>query len=156
MLKKRITLWWGSIVILTLIVGVGWSPYHYRRNKYIPRPIIIGHCYSSFQERIADIVDRDGGLPKAEASLLQCRTFISQVSVYPCEKWKIEQVIIENLHRPLSVSDPTYQMTMDIHVQYQDGDVALLRWTTWNYGYHIGPVIISQGIGAPWEISRWR
>ncbi|MCR4408655.1 MAG: hypothetical protein NUW24_17335 [Anaerolineae bacterium] len=49
-----------------------------------------------------------------------------------------------------------YQVVMEIRVQYEDGDVALLHWTMWNRGYHIGPLVINKGIGPPWEISRVR
>jgi len=117
-------------------------------------PILIGHCYASFQGRIADIIEREGGLPKSDAMLSQCGTFLSPVSLYSVEQWGIEQITLENLHGPLGARNPAYQLVMEVRVQYADGDVALLRWTTWNNGYHIGPLVISQGIGPPWGISR--
>ena len=116
----------------------------------------MGHCYASFQERIADIVEREGGLPKSDAMLLQCGTFLSPDSLYPVERWEIEQITLENLHGPLGARNPTYRVVMEVRVQYEDGDVALLRWTVQNHGYHIGPLVISQGIGPPWEISLVR
>jgi hypothetical protein len=120
----------------------------------MPPPVLVEYCYTSFQEWMADVVASEGGLPKSDAMLLQCGTFLSPVSLYPVEQWGIERITLENLHGPLGARNPAYQVVMEVRVQYEDGDVALLRWTTQNHGYHIGPLVISQEIGPPWEISR--
>ena len=155
MIRKKITALCGLGIVLLALVTIGWSSYRYRRGKYMPPPVLMGHCYASFQERIADIVEREGGLPKSDAMLLQCGTFLSPDSLYPVERWEIEQIMLENLHGPFA-KNPTYQVVMEVRVQYEDGDIALLHWTTWNYGYHIGPLVINKGIGPPWEISLVR
>jgi len=156
MTRKRITALCGLGIVLLALVAIGWSSYRYRRGKYMPPPVLMGHCYTSFQERMADVVASEGGLPKSDAMLLQCGTFLSPVSLYPVEQWGIERIMVENLHGPLGARNPTYRVVMEVRVQYEDGDVALLRWTVQNHGYHIGPLVISQGIGPPWEISLVR
>ena len=127
MTRKRITILCVVGIVLLALVAIGWSSYRYRRGKYMPPPVLMGHCYASFQERIADIVEREGGLPKSDAMLLQCGTFLSPDSLYPVERWEIEQITLENLHGPLGARDPAYQVVMEVRVQYEDGDVALLR-----------------------------
>jgi len=149
MTRKRITALYGLGIVLLALVAIGWFPYHYHKGKALPTPILIGHCYTSFQK----LIEREGGLPKSDAMLLQCGTFLSPVSLYPVERWEIEQIMLENLHGPFA-KNPTYQVVMEVRIQYEDGDVALLRWTAQNRGYHLGPLVISQGIGPPWEISR--
>jgi len=151
MTRKRITALCGLGIVLLALVAIGWFPYHYHKGQALPTPILIGHCYTSFQK----LIEREGGLPKSDAMLLQCGTFLSPVSLYPVERWEIEQIMLENLHGPFA-KNPTYQVVMEVRVQYEDGDIALLHWTTWNYGYHIGPLVINKGIGPPWEISLVR
>ena len=152
MIRKKITALCGLGIVLLALVAIGWSSYRYCRGKYMPPPVLIGHCYTSFQK----LIEREGGLPKSDAMLLQCGTFLSPVSLYPVERWEIEQITLENLHGPLGARDPAYQVVMEVRVQYEDGDIAFLHWTTWNYGYHIGPLVINKGIGPPWEISLVR
>lgn len=154
MTRKRITTLCGLGIVLLALAAIGWSPYHYRRGKALLTPILLGYCYASFQEQIADVIEREGGLPKSDAMLLQCGTFLPPVSLYPVEQWGIEQITLKNLHGPLGAKNPTYQVVMEVRVQYKDGDMALLCWAARDYGYHMGPLAISQGIGPPWEISR--
>ena len=98
MTRKRITALCGLGIVLLALVAIGWSSYRYRRGKYMPPPALVGYCYTSFQDWMADVVASEGGLPKSDAMLLQCGTFLSPVSLYPVERWGIEQITLENLH----------------------------------------------------------
>lgn len=156
MLQKRFTILCVVGVALLSLFAVGWSPYCYSRQGFLPPPVILAHEYASFQTLVASVIAREGGMPKSDLVLSQDGRPMSSVSMSPVERWEIEQIVVENRYGPLSGREPTYRVTMAVWVRYADGDEALLRWSTWGFGYHLGPLIVSQGIGPPWEIARVR
>jgi len=153
MLRRGFIVFVIGVVALSLF-AVGWSPYCYSKQGLLPPPVIVAHKYASFQELIAGVVARVGGLPRSDAVLSQDGWPMSGVSVHPVERWEIERITVENMYGPLGGRGPAYRVVIELWVRYRDGDEDLLRWGTWGPGYHIGPLIVSRGTGPPWEIVR--
>jgi hypothetical protein len=84
--------------------------------------------------------------------LTRCGGFPPSVSLHPVEEWGIEQIVLENSHGALD-DDQVLRVTLYVHVHFEDGETALLEWTTWRYAYHAGPLVVGGGSGPPWELS---
>lgn len=136
---------------MLLLITVGWLPYRYEGESYMYPPVFIGGCFPSLGKFIENIAG-EKGLPRLRTTLIQCGEFESSTALYPVKWWEIKKVYLDNLHGPLS-HKRLYQIIMEVEVEYRDWGRGVLCWKAWNYGYHIGPLVVNQGIGPPWEVS---
>jgi hypothetical protein len=106
-------------------------------------------------ETIADVINTyDGQLPQQEADLAIISGDPSMAGNRVTE-WRAEAVELENaagINQSLMDDDPVYGLKADLHVSYEDGREAVMRWESWRYGFVVGPVVLSTGDGPPGRI----
>jgi hypothetical protein len=75
----------------------------------------------------------------------------------PVRSWQIVRVRTENtfpIWESLLDDDPVYSLVVDLEVEFANGRQARLQWSTWRYGWILGPLAVSYGDGPPGELSR--
>ena len=68
----------------------------------------------------------------------------------PVAGWEIEDVALRpgvSFWATLRDDDPTYHLTVDLRVRFQDGDVRMLAWEGWRYGWVLGPITLGRPDG---------
>ena len=161
-MRRRIAL---IVICLAVIVAAFLlctpSVYSYGRGRLMPPGIIRDH-HGPPADWIAALVEREGGLPKANAHLTcytltqyRCDVGLAEpAEVYPVESWEIEQITLKGgrlLPRMLE-GESLYAIGVEFRVRYADGDAALLRWETWRYGFCLGPLAIDSGRGPTGDL----
>lgn len=133
----------AALFVTALIIG--WSQ---------PPRFLIGYLANP-EIAFQDILNRSGGrLPRTESDLASALLGGTPpgVALYPVVDWKLEEVQMRNsrsLALNLADDDPTYGIDAVLNVRYADGRNVRLRWSTWSYGFIIGPFVVSLGDGPP-------
>ena len=153
--KLRSTL--AICLLLAILVAVGLavslSPTNCNRPVFLARGTnVLGNPIPRF----AAIIRREGGLPRTSSEMDSEFTFPSSTITFPVFSWRIAEVGVgsfQDTFARILDDDPTYQITVDVEVNYRDGSDRLLRWSTWRYGLVLCPVVIPYGDGPPWQVT---
>ena len=142
-----------------LLVPSRWA---YRPGTFAWTVIIRDH-HGSPDTWVPDLIEREGGLPKAATHLTHypdgvgiVNSSASPVYIHPVADWEIEQIRLSTPYGFLVAvlkGEAVYSIDIDFRASYVDGDTALLRWRTWRYGESFGPIAIDEGGGPAGEIE---
>lgn len=144
-------------LLLAILVAVGLAvslnPTNCTRPMFLARGTnVLGNPIP----QITAIIQREGGLPRTSLEMDSEFTFPSSTITFPVFSWRIVEVRVGSFQDVLARildDDPTYRITVDVEVNYQDGSDRLLRWSTWRYGLALCPVVIPYGDGPPWQVT---
>ena len=106
-------------------------------------------------ETIAAMLNGHDGLLPPQAADLATISGDSSIAGNRVTEWRAEAVELENaagIGQSLMDDDPVYGLKADLHVTYEDGREAIVRWESWRYGLVVGPVVLSTGDGPPGRI----
>lgn len=130
-------------------------------NAQCQSPTFIGEYYGP--ERIlSEVIQKNGGLPKADTEITIEMGTWEAVDVYPITDWRVappQVTSVTSILANLLDDDPTYSISANVNVQYADGSEGVLRWRSWRYGSALCPVlpvVIGRGDGPPGEIQVLR
>ncbi len=99
-----------------------------------------------------ELIAQHGGLPKTGIDLSVSQT--NKPQFYPVGLWHVPtSTATSNSFFWTVDDDPTYLHEFDIYVTYQDGDLAVIRWSSWRYGRLLCPFVISLGNGPPGRLD---
>lgn len=68
----------------------------------------------------------------------------------PVKRWQIVRVRTRNtfpIWESVLDDDPVYSLVVDLDVEYANGRQGRLQWSTWRYGWVLGPLVVSYGDG---------
>lgn len=102
---------------------------------------------------VARMIDKLGGFPKASLDLYEAPRI--KAEVFPIDQWEIIGAYARpgrDFQASIMDDDPTYAYEIGIKVEYQDGDTAIFRWSTWRYGHVFYPLVIA-GDGPPGQLT---
>ncbi len=158
---KKIIVAVCTLAVLAALL-VEWH-YSYRPGGLAPLAVVRDH-HGDAEGWVASLIEREGGLPKVNAPLthFEANTVgiavphnTARADVFPVANWEVESVTLRSPYSLLTAtlkSEMLYSIWVDFRVDYTDGDILLLRWDTWRYGVHLGPVAVDQGGGPAGDI----
>ena len=132
------------------------TTYTYQAGTFsLPALVLTGRGPSA--PMFAALISRTGGLPKVSESLTldpslgrepsEIITYaFRQARLYPVADWEVVRTRIDggDILALSARGELAYEIEMDFHVQYADGDTALVRWEAWGYGFALGPVALKR------------
>lgn len=143
--RKMMTLFWGLLLIGGISVSLIASchaPYFIFDSGGANRPDKI----------VERLIAQRGGLPKTGFDLSDVNANAPQI--YPVNRWAVSNSTVTGKALFWTPDDdPTYHHKFEIYVTYEDGDHAIINWSSWSYGRVLYPFVISQGSGPPGRLS---
>ena len=146
-----------AVAIGVLLIGfgaglAGWS----RSRSACYSPLFINVNYGPNALAVNFLIHQAGGLPKSNTEVLEGLSLPPSVRVYPVTSWEIKSIMVgdsESLWNRVRDDDPTYNIEMEVHVQYADESDGTLIWRTWRYGLLVCPLVVGYGDGPPGHLE---
>jgi len=111
-------------------------------------PVFVGYYEGNPVNIMESIVQAMNGLPKDNTELTLDSLKMEDVSIYPVAAWHIMRLqVSEPEGQTLLDDDPTYGITADLKVSYEDGTESILQWSWWRFGIVRCPLVVNYGDG---------
>lgn len=135
------------------------NPSHYYYRPVDVMPVLVRDHHGDPGRWVADLIDREGGLPKTSVGLTHYGAdvgLVRPVEVYPVAGWEVRGISLRTpygLAEALRRQELVYGISVEVAARYADGGAAVFRWDTWRYGFGLGPVALDQGGGPAGDLT---